>query len=148
MDPIIRLFLRNPEKLYRMLNRYQSNEEFLYRIVECGIGFGKITEVPYRPLHGFHLGWLRGSQDSTGYFAPDSSNRQRVEYDNLKKGLNEYFHDPLFRRMLSILPNPEIIKLSRLVSMADSLELNFSSKGGKAGYISGFGDKQHPGDTP
>src|SRR5690606_1698579 len=105
----------NPKKLYQQLSEMRSNEELLYSIIERGIGFGKINEHPYRPLHGFHLGWLRDSNDGTNYFAPDKPNKQRVEYYTLKRELNKYFHDALFNKMLYILPNPEILKLERLV---------------------------------
>jgi len=103
MNKIIKYYLENTDELYRLMNKLNSNEKFLYFIIEKEIGFGKLNQVKkYRPHHGIHLGC-----EMVGYFK-----NRRERYNLLKNQLNEYFNDPLFLDMLKILPVEKIIQLS------------------------------------
>jgi hypothetical protein len=49
------------ERVEHILELGLHNEEFLYHLVERTIGFGAMATAPrFRPKHGFHLGCVRG----------------------------------------------------------------------------------------
>src|SRR5699024_9157210 len=63
MEPLIQSYLENPKQLYKEVKNLQYDEEFLYKLIKHGIGFGKIRNNHYRPPHGFHIGITRISND-------------------------------------------------------------------------------------
>src|SRR5699024_8714348 len=56
MEPLIQTYLENRKQLYKEVKNLQYDEEFLYKLIEKGIGFGKVQKHHYRPPHGFHIG--------------------------------------------------------------------------------------------
>jgi len=108
MNKIIEYYLNNTDELYRLMDKFKSNERFLYYIIEKGIGFGRLNQTrKYRPHHGIHL-----SCEIEGYFE-NRKEASRARYNRLKNQLKEYYADPLFQEMLKILPVEKFMQLSR-----------------------------------
>ncbi|QQK80839.1 hypothetical protein HUG20_13675 [Salicibibacter cibi] len=100
MNPIIEYYHHHLDEVYSFMKRYQTDEKFLYHIIEKGIGFGKINQFSYRPHHGFHLGILR-INGFDNYVREGQSNpfHRLPPYPVLRKQLLEFFHDPLFQEI-------------------------------------------------
>lgn len=117
MDKIINNYLEDKEMLVNQLSKIKWDEEFLYKIVEEGIGFGQLAKYDYRPHHGFHIGCIRHGKIIDGYLENGQSNVVHLlpSYEEIKEKLSVYFKDPLFLDMLELIPDMGIIKLSNII---------------------------------
>lgn len=117
MDSLINSYLKDEEKLIQTVSKYKWDEEFLYHIVEEGIGFGDLSKHPYRPHHGFHIANIRNGKLKKGYLenGPRNVVHMLPEYSELRGKLEEYFMDPLFLDILELIPDLGIIKLSNII---------------------------------
>lgn len=81
------------------LNGLKRNEEVLYKIVKTAIGFdpNEIVKME-RPLHGFHLGVVRGGKKLT---KEDIKNNTSIETNELIKQLKEALKDKKFTSLFS-----------------------------------------------
>ncbi|MDQ0243018.1 hypothetical protein J2S09_000554 [Bacillus fengqiuensis] len=109
MNPIIEYYQHHLDEVYKEMNLYRTDEKFLYKIIEKGIGFSKINQFLYRPHHGFHLGILRVNAFET--YIKEGNKRQihrLPPYPTLRKQLLEFFYDPLFQEISKVNPIKEI----------------------------------------
>ena len=114
MNEVIGYYSNHLDKVHDFMKKYRSDEILLYKMIEEGIGFGKINQCHYRPHHGFHLGILRingfEAYIKEGYNNPFHS---LPPYDTFKDQLLAYYDDPLFKNIVSINPIDEILKLKK-----------------------------------
>lgn len=110
MDRLIKEYLNNPNVLYNEVKNIKNNEEFLYKIIEKGIGFGNIREHHYRPPHGFHVGVGRkGDDDHERKRKLDRYMGQKQLYNQgVIDQLNAYYEDPLFKELMLLSPDRSI----------------------------------------
>ncbi len=105
MDTIISEYLLNKSKIRVAAKKHEKDdEEFLYKIIKQGIGFGGIEEKIiqggeyfYRPHHGSHLGVLRGEK-------------------MVKMRAPEYINHPTLNKMLQIIPQKSVLKLQNIAN--------------------------------
>ncbi|SDI86403.1 hypothetical protein [Natribacillus halophilus] len=112
----IKHYLHHHGDLAAAFQTIKRDEEFLYRLMEETIGFGRMDVHHYRPHHGFHLGILRsGSARFKDYVknGPQNAFHQLPDYATLKKQLLQYFADPLFTDMKNIVDVKEIRRLQQ-----------------------------------
>lgn len=109
MEPLIQSYLENPKQLYKEVKNLQYDEEFLYKLIKHGIGFGKIRKHHYRPPHGFHIGIGRKGNEKE---RKRKIHRYLKQWQLYKQGIIEqliaYFEDPLFKKIMLLSPDREI----------------------------------------
>ena len=121
MENILNYYNANPGLIQKYLYQIEkksgkySNEDFLYMLIEKGIGFENIEKYPYRPHHGFHFGCLRNGKINTGYleFGKYIPYHLLPDPNSFKKCLRVYFLDSVFREILNLLPIPEIVNIQK-----------------------------------
>src|SRR5690625_6953419 len=64
MDDLIKEYLKDRKLFLKEVKNFKNDEEFLYKLVEKGIGFGKIRKHHFRPPHGFHVGVTRKGDEN------------------------------------------------------------------------------------
>ncbi|WP_318502583.1 hypothetical protein [Bacillus sp. T3] len=123
MQPIIEYYQNHLDEVYNEMKLNRSDEKFLYKIVEKGIGFGKMKENHYRPHHGFHLGIMR-TNGFKKYVQEGPTNpfSSLPPYPILRKQLLEYYQDPLFQEIINNNPIHEIISLKEKLQKISEIE--------------------------
>ncbi|MCP3032938.1 hypothetical protein LF817_16555 [Halobacillus sp. A1] len=122
MDEILDDYLMNKDKLVNQLLEYRWDEEFLFDIVNDGIGTKGLSGNDYRPHHGFHIGTIRHGKIEKGYLENGQNNVVHLlpNYPELKSKLAVYYRDPLFLDILERIQNLGIIKLSEIIIDRDT----------------------------
>ncbi|MCT1575731.1 hypothetical protein M3E13_05505 [Oceanobacillus kimchii] len=116
MNPIIQYYLNNPNKLYNEVKELRYDEEFLYKIIEKGIGFGKIEEHFFRPPHGFHIGVARQGDDQEKLRKIDRYlNQKKLISQGVIEQLDIFFNDPIFKKIMLLTPDNSIKFLEKRV---------------------------------
>ncbi|WP_020617525.1 hypothetical protein [Paenibacillus daejeonensis] len=118
MTPVIDYYMENLNEVGDIVTRGKGNEEFLYHMIERGIGFKGIDKLRYRPHHGFHLGNVINRQIKAGYLGygqPASSKPGKPSLDRIKPQLKAYYEDPLFLDMLELIPDEQLISLGGIL---------------------------------
>lgn len=109
MEPLIQTYLKKPNLLYKQCKYLNNDEEFLYRFIKKGIGFGKVRKHHYRPPHGFHIGIGRKGDDQERKRKIDRYIKQRQLYkQGIVAQLKAYFADPLFKKIMLLSPDKDI----------------------------------------
>ena len=131
LEEQINFYFENPYRILSFFSQIKKksgkslyNEEFLYWLIKEGIGFANIKQYPYRPHHGFHLGCLRDDILKPGYLEFGQYDQRMLlpDFIRFKENLESYFMDPIFGKILDILPIPEIVYLKK------NLETFFSNR--------------------
>lgn len=109
MAPLIKAYLKNPNLLYKEAKNLKTDEEFLYKLVEKGIGFGKIRAHHYRPPHGFHVGVERKGNVQERKRKVNRYLAQKQLYNQgIIEQLTAYYNDPLFKEIMLLSPDKSI----------------------------------------
>jgi|GEM_PF-1829588 len=118
MTPVIEHYMNHLEEVGEIVTQGKGNEEFLYRMIERGIGFEGIDKLRYRPHHGFHLGNVIRGQIKDGYLGygrPQSDKPGKPSFERIKPQLMAYYDDPLFLDMLELIPHEQLLPLGRIL---------------------------------
>src|SRR5699024_7563425 len=101
MLPLINQYLENPNLLEKECKYLKNDEEFLYQLIEEGVGFGKMREFHFRPPHGFHVGIGRKGNDMERKRKIDRYIQQKqLSKQGILRQLNVYYDDPLFQKIM------------------------------------------------
>ncbi|GBF78193.1 hypothetical protein PA598K_06804 [Paenibacillus sp. 598K] len=118
MTPVIKYYRSHLGELCDMVTKGNSDEVFLYRMVEQGIGFTGLDQMHYRPHHGFHLGKVVRGEIKAGYLGynqPADEYWDSSTFAVITPQLMNYFDDPLFLDMLELIPHERVLPLGRIL---------------------------------
>jgi len=128
MNRIIDYYTTNFDKIP---NDITTDEPFLYRIIDKSIGFGKLNQTSrWCPPHGVHLGWFRShitKKDINSLnFLQILHSKPDLQYIlkdliMFRKQILDYFKDPLFNEILSIINSKKICLQFKSIEKAISL---------------------------
>src|SRR5699024_6131767 len=109
MDSLIKEYLKDPNLFLKEVKNFKHDEEFLYKLVEKGIGFGKIRKHHFRPPHGFHVGVARKGDENERKRKVDRYMKQKqLTKQGIINQLNAYYEDPLFKEIMVLSPDSSI----------------------------------------
>lgn len=106
MNEEINYFINNSNKLkeFEILEK-SPNEHFLYYLIYKKIGFGLLDQIPpWRPHHGFHLGYCLND-----IITPKLKESNINYLMSFKNQINDFFNDDLFIKIIQILDN-DVVK--------------------------------------
>ncbi|MFD1335295.1 hypothetical protein ACFQ4N_06920 [Oceanobacillus iheyensis] len=122
MNPIIEYYLENPSILYDEVKALRYDEEFLYKIIEKGIGLGKIEEHFFRPPHGFHIGVGRQGDNNERLRKMDRYlNQKKLIRQGVIDQLDAFYNDPVFKKIMLLSPDKDIKFLGERIKHFKSL---------------------------